>query len=182
VRAAALLILVALVAACDAPAAAPVAQPPEETEAVQFEACSGLPAGEGAKLPEVSVPCFTGGEAVQVKRWRGPMVINFWASWCGPCVDELPAFQRLAQAGGVPVVGVVTGDRRDRALSLATELGVTFPTLFDADARFRRAQGEVALPLTLFVTAGGEVSSYSGPALTDETLAALVAQRLGGRM
>jgi hypothetical protein len=63
-------------------------------------------------------------------------------------------------------------------LALAADLGVTFPTLFDATGEFRRAHGVAALPLTLLVDSHGEVSSYTGPALTDDTLATLVTQRL----
>jgi thiol-disulfide isomerase/thioredoxin len=199
VRVGALFVLTVMVAACAPPDVSSPAARQSAPEVVQFAACGTLAqeapsqgagsqgAGQGvgwqqagSQLPDVSVPCFTGGEPVRVKRLRGPLVINFWASWCPPCIKELPAFQRLAQSGKVPVMGVATDDRRDAALSLATDLGVTFPTLFDAKGEFRRARGEAALPLTLFVTASGEVSSYSGPALTDETLGALVAQRLGG--
>jgi thiol-disulfide isomerase/thioredoxin len=171
-----LLVTALLVGACSAPAAAP---PPASAEPVQFAECGDLGGGE-AKLPDISLPCFTGGQAVRAAQLRGPLVINFWASWCPPCRKELPAFQRLADSGRVKVIGVATDDRREAALSVAAELGVKFPTLFDAKGELRRAQGEAALPLTLFVTSQGEVSAYTGPALTNETLGALVARRLDG--
>jgi cytochrome c biogenesis protein CcmG/thiol:disulfide interchange protein DsbE len=175
VRAAASVLLGLLVGACSATPAPPEKEaPPEPT---QFAVCTGIDAG-AAKLPEVSVPCFTGGQPVKVDRLRGPLVVNFFASWCAPCREELPAFQRLADSGRVPVVGVVTDDRRSAALSLAVDLGVRFPALFDAGGEFRRARGEAALPLTLFIDEHGAVTSYSGPALTDETLGRLVTQRL----
>lgn len=180
-RGLAFLIVAVLAAACT-PAADPDPGPtaPQTSEAAHFAACTGLEKGGQTGLPEVTLPCFTGGEPVQVKGLRGPMVINFWASWCPPCAAELPAFQRLSEAGSVPVIGVATDDTRQAALSRAIDLGVTFPMLFDRGGELRRARGESALPLTLFVKAGGEVSSYAGPPLTDETLAALVKQRLGG--
>jgi thiol-disulfide isomerase/thioredoxin len=139
--------------------------------------CTGIDGG-AAKLPEISVPCFTGGQPVKIDRLRGPLVVNFFASWCAPCREELPAFQRLADSGRVPVLGVATDDRRDAALSLAIDLGVRFPTLFDGTGEFRRARGVAALPLTLFVDAHGEVTGYTGPALTDDALGTLVTQRL----
>jgi thiol-disulfide isomerase/thioredoxin len=186
VRGPVFLIVAALVAACapaetQAPVQTQTQSQTQAGEAAHFAGCADLAKGGGrAELPEVTLPCFTGGEPVQVKGLRGPMVINFWASWCLPCGAELPAFQRLAEAGGVPVIGVATDDTRQAALSRAIDLGVTFPMLYDRAGELRRARGESALPLTLFVTATGEVSSYTGPALTDDTLAALVKQRLGG--
>jgi hypothetical protein len=76
------------------------------------------------------------------------------------------------------VLGVATDDRRAASLALAADLGITFPALYDATGEFRRARGVAALPLTLFVDAHGEVTGYSGPALTDDSLGALVTQRL----
>jgi len=163
-----------VVGACSSTPALPEQAP--SPEATQFAACTGIDGG-AAKLPEISVPCFTGGQPVKVDRLRGPLVVNFFASWCAPCREELPCFQRLADSGRVPVLGVATDDRRSAALSLAIDLGLRFPTLFDAGGEFRRARGEAALPLTLFIDERGEVTSYSGPALTDEALGKLVAQR-----
>jgi thiol-disulfide isomerase/thioredoxin len=176
VRAVASILFALLVSGCSVapPAPAKNVAPPEPT---QFAVCTGVDGGT-AKLPEISVPCFTGGMPVKVNRLHGPLVVNFFASWCAPCREELPAFQRLADSGRVPVLGVATDDRRAASLSLAIDLGVRLPTLFDASGEFRRARGEAALPLTLFVAASGEVTSYSGPALTDETLGSLVTQRL----
>jgi len=179
VRAAASILLALLTGACSTTA---TPAPPDQAaapETPQFAVCTGIDGGT-AKLPEISVPCFTGGQAVKVDRLRGPLVVNFFASWCAPCREELPAFQRLADSGRVPVLGVATDDRRAAALSLAADLGVRFPALFDASGEFRRARGEAALPLTLFIDERGEVTSYSGPALTDDALGKLVTQRLVG--
>ena len=175
-RAAASILLALLAGACSAAPAAspPPADPPEQT---QFAVCTGIDGGT-AKLPEISVPCFTGGQPIKIDRLRGPLVVNFFASWCAPCREELPAFQRLADSGRVPVIGVATDDRRAASLALAADLGVRFPALFDATGEFRRTRGVAALPLTLFIDAHGEVTSHSGPAFTDDTLGALVTQRL----
>jgi thiol-disulfide isomerase/thioredoxin len=130
------------------------------------------------ELPEVSLGCIQGG-TVQVRQLTGPMVINLWASWCEPSRKELPALQRLADRNMIPVVGVATDDTREASASLAQDLGVRMPTLFDGSGELRRALGQAALPLTLFVDAQGKVTRYSGPALTDEKLDALVHERFG---
>ena len=84
-----------------------------------------VPGGPEGRLPDLRLPCFTGGEPVGLDAVRGPAVINLWASWCGPCRKELPAFQRLAgrTGGQLHVVGVDTRDDREAAQSLAADLG-----------------------------------------------------------
>jgi hypothetical protein len=80
----------------------------------------------------------------------------------------------------VTVVGVVTEDSRPAAISLANDLGVRFPALFDARAELRRAVQRAALPVTLFVDRVGDVRHvYNGKALDDDTLASLVKRYLG---
>lgn len=166
----------------------PAAEPPPP-----FADCAALTApppaaepvaltGEGKPLPEVALPCFTGGQEVTVSAIRGPAVVNLWGSWCGPCREELPAFQRFADraAGKVTVVGVDIRDTRSAASSLAADLGVTYPNLFDPDERLRAELGVSALPATLFVDRDGRVRHlYNSTALDDAALATLAAKHLG---
>ncbi|GIG01502.1 TlpA family protein disulfide reductase [Catellatospora citrea] len=140
-------------------------------------------AGDGKarviRLPELSLDCMAGGAAVRLAELRGPLVINLWASWCPPCRKELPAFQRLADSGRVPVLGVVTEDGRDAAAWLADELKVSLPTVYDRSGGLKAAVGENLLPLTLFVGADGRATVYRDVALTDQTLAQRVEQHFG---
>lgn len=131
------------------------------------------------RLPELSLDCMAGGAPVRLAELRGPLVINLWASWCPPCRQELPAFQRLAESGRVPVLGVVTEDGRDAASWLADELKVSLPTVYDRSGGLKAAIGENLLPLTLFVAADGQATVYRGVALTDQTLAQRVEQHFG---
>lgn len=139
-----------------------------------FADCSALaaPAGAGpSQLPDLRLPCFTGGQKVALTEIRGPAVINLWASWCGPCRTELPVIQALAgrTAGKLTVLGVDTGDRREAGASFAAAKQVTMPTLFDSDQALYRALGGSALPMTVFVDASGRRTVYPLP-LTDKTL------------
>lgn len=139
-------------------------------------------AGAPPPLPDLGLPCFTGGETIALRSLRGPAVINLWASWCDPCRKELPALQRLAdRAGGrLHVVGVNTRDDRAVAQDLATDFGLTFPSLSDPGERLRLALRRNVLPMTLFVDSEGRVRYlYDSTALDDAKLTELVARHLG---
>jgi len=138
-------------------------------------------AGGGRAVPEITLPCFTGGQPVALAALGRPAVINLWASFCEPCRTELRELQHFADASpGVVVLGVVTGDRRSAAASLARDLGVTFASVDDPDRRLLRALGRGALPVTLLVDAAGVVrhEDVSG-ALTFARLRDLTAEHLG---
>ncbi len=130
-------------------------------------------------LPELSLPCLAGGDDVRLSELRGPLVINLWGSWCAPCRAELPALQRLADGGRVPVLGVVTKDDRDAAAWLADELKIGMPAVYDRSGALQAALGEKLLPMTLLVGPDGRAAVYRDVALTDETLSRLVDQHLG---
>jgi thiol-disulfide isomerase/thioredoxin len=160
---------------------------PDAAAAAPFADCASLtspqPAPPGGKgLPDVELPCFTGGQTVDIGHIRGPALINLWASWCSPCRAELPTIQRLAEraAGRVHVIGVVSSDDRDAAQSLARDLGITFPAVFDRQGSLLRQVGAAGLPVTLFVDGQGQIShTYNGEPLGDAALARLADRYLG---
>ena len=85
-------------------------------------------------LPALTLPCLGGGPEVDLSSLRGPLVVNLWASWCGPCRREMPLLQRFATAyaGEVGVVGIDYNDPQPMAaLELARDSGVTYPLLAD---------------------------------------------------
>ncbi|SCF31686.1 Thiol-disulfide isomerase or thioredoxin [Micromonospora matsumotoense] len=144
---------------------------------------SPAPAGGGGSLlPELVLSCFTGGAPVALRDVRGPAVINVWASWCPPCRQELPAFQRLSvrATGQLQVIGVNSRDSRDGAQAIGEDFGIRFPVLFDQGEALQRELRRTAVPLTLLVDAQGRVrhTDTSG-ALDDARLAELVRRHLG---
>ncbi len=89
-----------------------------------------------------------------------PVVVNQWASWCGPCRFEFPFFERQARKyeGRVAFLGVNSQDSRDDAAAFLKELPVPFPHYFDPDGSVARLfRGGRAFPTTAFYDAAGKL-------------------------
>lgn len=137
-------------------------------------------------LPSVTLPCFGGGESVDLTSLRGPMVISLWASWCGPCREEMPVLQRFhaAYADQVPILGIDFEDAQPgNAMQLVADTGVTYPlladpqSLLDGASPFPRLSG---LPFLAFVDADGRVVHREFVVIEDEQqLVDLVDEHLG---
>jgi thiol-disulfide isomerase/thioredoxin len=169
---------------CVTPAAPSTAGPMSSAAPVSSAAPADPATGE--PLPDITLPCFAGGQPVRLAHLGEPTVINLWASWCAPCRTELPQVQRYAEhaAGRVQVIGVITSDpNRGGARSLIDDLGLRFPMLYDEPATLRTQVGVQALPVTLLVDAGGRVAyRYNARPLDEAALADLVDRYLGVRV
>ncbi len=138
----------------------------------------------GFAAPDFELPTLTGSTA-RLSDWRGQVVVvNLWASWCGPCRAEMPALQRVAEhfAGqGVVVVGLnaTTQDSRANAAAFVAEQGLTFPIVLDVAGTASAAYQLRALPSTYIVDKHGVISAVllGGP-LSEATLRAKIAEAL----
>ncbi len=120
-----------------------------------------------AALPATgqSAPDFTlksaAGQNLRLRDLRGEVVlINFWATWCGPCRQEMPELNKLhAQFhnAGFTLLGVNIDDDPGAARELARKLGVSFPVLLDTDKRVSRLYDVDTMPATLIVDRNGKV-------------------------
>jgi thiol-disulfide isomerase/thioredoxin len=112
-------------------------------------------------LPEVTLACLGGGPGVDLSRLRGPLVINLFAQWCGPCRAEMPYYQQLhvKARGAVKVLGIDYLDTRPSlALDLVQRTGVTYPLLADPAGVLRPHFRIRGLPGVVLVDADGEVA------------------------
>ena len=120
------------------------------------------PLGVGSPAPAFQLPALDGkGQPLSVAALRGKVVlVNFWASWCGPCRREMPVLEQLnRQYGkrGVVVVGVNVEPDRTAALDWLRETPVSFPVLSDADSRVSAAYHVEGMPNTVILDRKGTV-------------------------
>lgn len=111
-----------------------------------------------AGLPTRRLACLGTGPARAVSAGDGrPTVVNLWASWCPPCVREMPMLQRTSERAGpgVAFVGIDTEDEPASAADLMAATGVRYPSYQDPQARVRTSLRAVGLPVTLVYDARG---------------------------
>jgi peroxiredoxin len=120
-------------------------------------ASSGM---EGQPAPDFALKSATG-ENMRLSEYRGDVVmINFWATWCGPCRQEMPLLDELYsryQRVGFNLLGVNIDDDSRRAMQMVDELGVNFPVLFDARKQVSKLYAVEAMPVTVLVDREGNV-------------------------
>jgi cytochrome c biogenesis protein CcmG/thiol:disulfide interchange protein DsbE len=116
------------------------------------------------------------------------VVVNFWASWCVPCREEMPALEQASQAYAeagrpVTVIGVDASDVRSEAAKFLGEVGVTYPTVYDQQGLrggVAASWSVTALPQTWFVARDGSRAGRIAGRLTVEELRAKVDELLAG--
>lgn len=148
------------------------------------EECAPGDGTEGG-LPDLTLPCLGGGPDVDLAALEGPLVVNLWASWCGPCKKEMPALQDFYEQYGdrVGVLGVDYQDvQPDEAIELAGRLGVTYPLVADpgGDLNARDPLPVIrGVPWLIFLDAEGEVELVPGGVEDTAELVELANQHLG---
>ena len=120
-------------------------------------ASSGL---TGQAAPDFVLKSSTG-ENLRLSEHRGDVVmINFWATWCGPCRQEMPLLDDLYaryERVGFSLLGVNIDDDSSRAMKMIEELGVSFPVLFDETKQVSKLYDVQAMPVTVLVDREGTV-------------------------
>jgi peroxiredoxin len=114
----------------------------------------------GEESPDFTLKSRDGGN-IKLSEQRGNIVlINFWASWCGPCREELPAFEALYQEYqdlGVEILAVNVDDEAEKANVLLQDIEVSFPVLFDTSGEVSQLYDVSAMPTTVIVDRDGNI-------------------------
>ena len=149
------------------------------TGITQAAANSSHGSGSAGGAPRVgaTAPDFTllnlDGQPVSLADFRGRLVlINFWATWCGPCEIEMPAIQAVYekhQEEGFVVLAVAVDDSAKNVRRFINERGLTFQTLMD-DGNVSRAYRVFGLPASFFVGADGKIAAVHNGVLTEEEI------------
>lgn len=108
-------------------------------------------------LPDITLHGFDGQPDVALGALKGPLVVNLWASWCGPCKRELPLYADFARAyaGRVDVLGIDWQETHtDRAAALAKRSKVAYPLIADPEGTLRA----VGLPRLILINAQGRIA------------------------
>lgn len=133
------------------------------TLAALLSACATLagPAPEvGALAPDFTLENLDG-ELVSLSDFRGQNVlVNFWATWCGPCREEMPAIQARYNRGDFAVLAVDFGESAERVSGFLAEINVDLPVLLDLEGAVQELYRVRGYPTTFFIDRSGVIRFF----------------------
>jgi thiol-disulfide isomerase/thioredoxin len=138
----------------------------------------------GKPAPDVTLPVAANGDdgaRMQISSFKGqPVVLDFWATWCGPCNVQAPILDRVArryEKRGVVVLGINAGEPPELARSFASKKGLSYPILID-DGSAQQAYGVGSLPSLVVIGKDGKVLAYLTGVIDEGSLDEIVAASL----
>ncbi len=131
--------------------------------------------------PAADFATFDGGQ-ISLAGLRGSIVVlNFWASWCAPCRNEMPAFDATARRykdQGVVIVGLASKDKEDEARAFASSIGVSYPLGFDQGDQIATQYKVYGLPNTVLINRQGQIVRRLSGGLTESQLTTYIEELL----
>lgn len=123
------------------------------------------------------------GKKVSLEAYRGKKVLlNFWATWCGPCVGEMPAFQKLAEEypNELVILAVNCSEDKDTVQKFTEDNGYTFPIVLDTDGAIQEIFGGItSIPVTVILDEEGYIVTSSTGAMDADTMYKQYKEELG---
>lgn len=136
----------------------------------------------GGPAEPIELPRLDGEGTISLADLRGrPVVVNFFASWCVPCRNEMPAFQAVSARLGdrVAFLGVDHQDDRIGGQDLMRETGIRYPAGYDPEGKVARAYGLFGMPTTLFVSPEGTLLETHTGELSEQDLLRAIERHFG---
>ncbi len=165
-----------------------------ESEQILYTEATPAPAGEESETESESssipAPDFTAynaeGEAVKLSDFKGkPVILNFWASWCGYCVTEMPEFQAVYEKYGEDIQFIMLNctdgsqETMDSANAFLADKDYSFPVFYDKDLEGTYAYSAYSLPQTYLIDAEGNALGVARGAITGEALERAIGDLFG---
>ena len=147
--------------------------PTETTGEVTPETGETQPTDPPANIaPDFTMLDMEGNEVTLAEFFGKPIILNFWASWCGPCKMEMPEIQNFYEKYGenIHFLAVSVDDSVDTAKTFIETEGYTFPVYFDTTSMGAYTYGASSIPLTFFIDAEGNLTAYYMGAMSGDIL------------
>lgn len=128
------------------------------------------------KAPDVKFTDMDGNERTLSEFLGKPIILNFWASWCGPCKSEMPDFQKAYQEYDTQVQFLMVNctsspqETMDKAKAFIADSGFTFPVFFDTTGEASQAYSAYTIPMTWFIDQDGYLAAYAQGSLSGNAL------------